>query len=163
MEQKAEFSELEIKEFIKCFNKDVSYWHNYRLYGPANPMDRNEFISGNSYVCKFTPSGICHMMTCKCLEENPDNIKGNDWFTGVCCFCDSVIKKRKDAWRIPHKNGGFIGCYCSEQHMEEQFIENGDEQYLSKIKVMKAVRLKFKIQDFELDSKYDGETNNFDI
>ena len=166
-ESEPEFSNLEIQEFIRCFNKDISYWNNYSKYGPANPMKKNLCDSKDNYLCKFTPTGICHMMTCKCLEENNDHIKNNDWFTGLCCLCDKKIKKRKDAWRVPHKKGGFIGCYCSDEHMEEQFVAEEDEEYTSIIKVMKAIRIKFPINDINFvlldDININEETNNFDM
>ena len=166
MEEEPEFSELEIQEFIRCVNKDILYKKNYNIYGPANPMKKNQCDDEDLYICRFTPTGICHMMTCKCLEENGDYIKDNDWFTGFCCLCDKKIVKRKDAWRIPHKNGGFIGCYCSDEHMEDQFIAEEDEEYTAIIKVMKAVRLKFPIFDIDF-GLFDGITDevkdNFNI
>ena len=166
MDQVSEFTELEIQEFLRCFNKDRNYWGNYSLYGPANPMRKNPCDPNDNHVCKYTPTGICHMMTCKCHMENADDVKDNDWYTGYCCSCEIKISDRTKAWRISHKNGGFDGCYCSDEHMEEQFIVEEDEEYIALIKVMKAVRLKFPIIRADIEAINNSkveEPNNFDM
>jgi hypothetical protein len=41
-----------------------------------------------------------------------------DWFTGVCQECHEKILKKHYALRIPQLDGGWKGCYCSFECME---------------------------------------------
>uniref|UniRef100_A0A6C0BEJ9 Uncharacterized protein n=1 Tax=viral metagenome TaxID=1070528 RepID=A0A6C0BEJ9_9ZZZZ len=165
MSKEEEVSDFEIEEFVRCFNRDEEYHINYNLYGPANPMRPDEF-DDKPYICKFSPTGICHMLTCMCLEDNAYDVKDNDWYTGICLECDNKILNKKSAWRMPCKNGGFLNCYCSEQHMVARLVENEDDEYIALAKVMKAIRMKFPISYVNIDKINDFtiiKENNFDL
>ena len=132
-----EITEEEVLIFKKCFNK--KFIEEYKVYGPTNPNIRNE-------ICEESPNGICHMMTCQCLEYDIDLISTGPWFIGKCMECGIEIENKSKALRIPHKNGGFIGCYCSKQHLKFRFYENDDsDYYFSLIKVMDVIIKKYPI------------------
>lgn len=165
MPKTEEITENQIKCFRRCVNNNVEYWNNYNLYGPANPKKISTINPDIIYKCNSTPTGVCHMLTCKCLIENGDDIKSDDWFTGFCLECDIKIEKKEKAWRSPNLNGSFHDdCYCSYEHMELQFLDEEDEESISLLKVIKSVRDKFPIRTFSKDLFIDDvEKNNFDI
>lgn len=163
MSESFELTDLHIQHFRRCFNKNINYWDNYTLYGPANPKKQNPLNPEEKYVCKGTPTGVCHMMTCKCLLDDFDDIKGNDWFTGYCLECNVLIDDRSKAWRSPNLNGSFHDdCYCKYEHMELQYLMNENDPNIPLIEVMKILRDKFKIS---IPNKFEEqeEKDNFDI
>ena len=149
-----------IQQFKRCFNKDISYWRNYSLYGPANPKKQNVLNPDQIHECKNTPTGVCHMLTCKCLVEDSDDIKGNDWYTGYCLECEKQIENRSSAWRSPNLNGSFHDdCFCSYEHMELQFLKGENDDNIPLVEVMKTIYDKFPICMFE---KHQGDDENDD-
>jgi len=164
--QESEFTDYEIEEFKRCINMNDHYFENYSIYGPANPLRQNICDEEDEKICEHSPTGICHMFTCMCHEENADYVKDNDWFNGYCNFCNEEIKSKVTAWRIPHKNGGFCGCYCSKEHMESILIDGEDEDYIILVKIMDAVRGKFPVVNLqksvnELKDLEEYEENDF--
>jgi hypothetical protein len=136
-EEKEEITEEEILIFKRCFNRKSI--EQYKLYGPSNPNIRGE-------ICEESHNGICHMMTCQCLECDIDLISTGPWFIGKCMECDETIENKSKAWRIPHKNGGFIGCYCSKEHVKFRFYESDEiDIHFSLIKIMDAIIEKYPI------------------
>jgi hypothetical protein len=153
MEQEPEFSEMDIQEFQRCILRGPDIERLYRIYGPTNPTRRNIFSKTQDLVCKKSPNGICHMMTCMCNED------GKDWFTGICDYeeCKKKIEKRIDAWRYPDYSGGFVGCFCSQEHYKVGFHEQENGIYQSLFKVCDAIREKYPIEEEEKINNEDDE------
>ena len=111
--------QITLDHFRRTFCQDEDF---LRTYGPINPIIPDEFYSGK---CAYSPEGICAMMTCCCnendeAEDDFDETKNSDWYTGKCLTCGKEIEKT-EAFRIPLKTGGFIDCLCSKECAHEQF------------------------------------------
>lgn len=85
-----------------------------RVWGPRNSILGKECVSGPD------GKGPCRMLQCECLDLDPsgdvDIYEGKGevtWFTGKCDGCDKFIMDISHAIRFPHRDGGWIGCYCS--------------------------------------------------
>lgn len=87
----------------KIYKIDNIVVNSIRVFGPINP---------SNIICKY---GKCKMLTCDCREEN------EVWFTGNCDVCKLKIRNISHCFRMPHKNGGFFGCFCSEQCIKNKF------------------------------------------
>ena len=72
---------------LRCENPG----HFYSIYGPTNPLRKNELGENHDITCEKSPNGICHMMTCQCREVDYDGIPYDDWYTGRCQICDVKI------------------------------------------------------------------------
>lgn len=144
MEEDSEITEREIIEFRRCFLRYPEFIQNVRLYGPANPLRKNEFNKTSYPQCKDSEDGICYMMKCNCHSD--EEITGfKDWYTGFCGVCEVKLPTKKDCWRTPDENGGFIGCYC-EDHYKIMEIADEDQNIINILcKIMGAVREKYPI------------------
>lgn len=102
--------------------KNVSQYNKYptdptRMFGPVNKKKDN-CISG---VIK----GKCRMLTCMCKEDNDDfdindpNPDPDSWFTGYCDMCEKKILNISHSLRWPVIGGGWIGCMCSRECLED--------------------------------------------
>jgi hypothetical protein len=85
-----------------------------RVWGPKNSIPGKECASGPD------GKGPCRMLQCECLdldEDDNNDIYENEgevtWFKGKCDGCGDFIPDLSHALRFPHRNGGWVGCYCS--------------------------------------------------
>lgn len=93
---------------------DASHFHRY---GPVN--------TGDSLDPDCVRYGGCRMLLCNCQTQgdewdeeadlvfNNDDFVEEDWFTGECKTCEGPIKRRQYALRLPSEDGGWYGCFCS--------------------------------------------------
>lgn len=110
----------------------------FREYGPVNTQYTfHQDLLDNTECSKY---GGCRMFLCKEFEimrtdgeeidilavEEQCNIA--DWFRGSCDKCLKTIPKRCYCVRQPLKHGGWRGCYCSFECMEQD--ANNDPQVL---------------------------------
>lgn len=148
-EKEIVLTDMDLKEFHRCIIRGPNVEYYYKIYGPTNPRRRTIFLKTEDLICKNSPNGICHMMTCLC---NLEDEKKEDWFTGVCDYdeCNRKIERRIDAWRYPEYSGGFVGCFCSQEHYKIGFHEQEVGIYQSMFKVCDAIREKFPIEEPEL-------------
>ena len=86
-----------------------------RVHGPANPLLGADLTLDD--VC--STYGGCRMLLCTCFEEDEEyeEERAEDWYTGMCDGCDRSISKRWYAVRLPLAGGGWRGCYCSTRCM----------------------------------------------
>ncbi len=105
-----------LKISIQMTPKDDSINH---IYGPVN--------RGN-WVCPTSPDGECRMILCKCCEEDGGYELKDDWswFTGRCDKCDDTILLNTLALRFPLGKGGWIGCYCSIDCIENAHLDEDE-------------------------------------
>lgn len=92
-------------------SKDITHQAN-RIFGPANRFPDKNCISNPN------KNGPCRMLECLCRElddENDFTYALNEWFTGICnnYQCSKKIRDRSHCVRIPVQNGGWKGCFCS--------------------------------------------------
>jgi len=55
----------------------------------------------------------CRMFTCTVFDYDEEMKRFEDWYEGFCHQCNSRIRRRWHAVRIPGEKGGWIGCFCS--------------------------------------------------
>jgi hypothetical protein len=104
----------------------------FRLLGPVNAT-YNIDMTMDHPCAKY---GGCRMLTCLeyenydqdfgVIDEELDlnyNFSNVNWFTGACDFCHQQILKRCYAVRKPLSNGGWVGCYCSWDHVRKDLSE----------------------------------------
>lgn len=127
MNPSREITENDILTWKRCFKNNPESIKNYKLFGPSNPFVNNDIYRN---FCESSEDGICYMMKCQCFEYE-DDISTGDWFKGKCIECDERIFNRKDAWRIPKLNGGFVGCFC-RAHFRLPIIKDDDEEDINK-------------------------------
>ena len=86
-----------------------------RVHGPANPLLGADLTLDD--VC--STYGGCRMLLCTCFEEDEEyeEERAEDWYTGMCDGCDRAIAQRWYAVRLPLAGGGWRGCYCSTRCM----------------------------------------------
>ena len=90
-----------------------------RIHGPANPLIGADLTLADDECCLY---GGCRMLLCTCFEEDQETEeeRADDWYTGMCDGCDRAISKRWYAVRLPLSGGGWRGCYCSTRCMRPQ-------------------------------------------
>ena len=101
----------ELYEIIQqsVFNLNLNI---YRYMGPSN-------INVSSTYDDCLRLGRCRMFACVCRNYNDQDselIEENDeeWFRNVCDQCNKGINNICNALRIAHEEGGWIGCFCSD-------------------------------------------------
>jgi hypothetical protein len=111
-----------------------------RYFGPSNS------IIGTNCMTSITEIGPCRMFRCICREfdDNDDEISYDEdvkpedvWFTGNCDICQKKISNYRHALRFPIDGGGWIGCYCSFECLENTEIRpiyKNDEFRINEIK-----------------------------
>ena len=111
-----------------------------RYCGPSNS------ILGTNCMSSFTETGPCRMFQCICREfdDNDDEISYDEninpqdvWFTGYCDICQKKIAKYRYALRFPIDGGGWLGCYCSFECIENTEVRpiyKNDEFRINEIK-----------------------------
>lgn len=104
-------------------NKDL-----FRVYGPVNPYfdtDYTKLMDEDDDEDVNVVFGGARMFLDMELEwDEYSDIPANDWFTGNCDRCKAKIEKRKYAVRRPFSRGGWLGCYCSWEHVMSDLIDN---------------------------------------
>ncbi len=96
------------KEFLSSLQEDDDI---FRVLGPANPLFGSE-VEQMSF-------GGCRMFTCNVFDYDDDENEYFDWFTGNCEICRKKIRNRYHAVRIPKPMGGWVGCFCSFNHVRD--------------------------------------------
>jgi hypothetical protein len=90
-----------------------------QIEGPENNM----VFDGIVKPCLGRPSYRrkegCRMLTCICVAEDTDDEEDSEllkmsWFTSKCEKCNVLIEHFSHALRLPLNNGGWVGCFCSE-------------------------------------------------
>lgn len=132
----------EVEYFIRCYIGNNEF--NYHSYGPSNPK------IGIDIEKKCGEYEVCYMLNCKCLEEFPEDIKGNEWFSGICDYCNFKIENKQNSWRIPGENGCFEGCYCSYEHTKINLVLTKNYKSLKLLKIMKVIRDKYPIYIYNI-------------
>lgn len=162
MNPSREITEEDILVWKRCFKNKPESIAKYKLLGPSNPFINNDIYSN---FCNSSTDRICYMMTCQCFEYE-DGISTGDWFKGQCIECDQEILRRKDAWRMPKSNGGFIGCYC-RSHFRNPIIKNEDgedlnREYNNLCDIMEIIKDIYMIDEEEKENiKVDEDDINY--
>jgi hypothetical protein len=98
-----------------------------RIWGPKNKIKELDCIGKEGKDCR--------MFYCLCRETDEYDIEATDWFTGKCLQCFSIISNISFAVRLPLENGGFKGCYCCLECIENGNLLNEKErENLQKLK-----------------------------
>jgi len=127
----------------KEITQDLEY---FKLYGPLNAYNGypHEEREADDICSKY---GGCRMLLCNDFDNYDDNeidlynrdldelatlalidqsnsldsdeIEKKDWFIGICMECHEKIEKKHYALRMPQLDGGWKGCYCSFECLEE--------------------------------------------
>lgn len=116
------FSHTELSSIISSFGGD-----KYKtiddpdmVEGPINPI---VYEDGTSRDClgamSYRNNKSCRMLTCLCVVNNEidfelDEIPKLYWFNGKCEECQNKIQLVCHCIRLPLDNGGWAGCFCSE-------------------------------------------------
>lgn len=96
-----------------------------RIFGPLNSFDDRNCVSNPG------KEGPCRMLECRCRNRD-----GDEWFFGRCEQCLLSIKDRSHSIRIPIKDGGWAGCFCSFNCLEKA-IPFQDDEINIKLEAMK--------------------------
>lgn len=107
-----------LMEYLKASsleeNPNIIHLAN-RVFGPAN---RSE---GKNCVSNPNKNGPCRMLECLCKELDEEaQIMLPEWFFGTCdnYDCSKRIRDRSHCLRIPLEGGGWKGCFCSFECMD---------------------------------------------
>lgn len=111
-----DFNDEETKtEIRRCLCEDLEF---LSLVGPLNPQNLSYH---NEEPCKCTPGGICGMYFCMCYEQK----EKDNWYTGMCSYCEESIEDITEARRIPLHSGSFLGCFCKNPEcLHAVYVEN---------------------------------------
>lgn len=90
---------------LRTLNKDIDQAdiQLFRVLGPANPYSTPDAYGNRMFITNE-------------YDEDENEI---DWFTGACNECNRRILSRFRAIRMPRPNGGWLGCYCSFECLEQ--------------------------------------------
>lgn len=88
-------------------------------FGPNNPLV-NQNLNLNTPSAKY---GGCRMFLCDLFDYDEENDYLADWFIGSCEQCLSKIKHRWHAVRQPRETGGWIGCFCSWECVDNFIVD----------------------------------------
>lgn len=127
-----EFEEALIN-YLSASSLDTNHFAN-RVFGPANRFVDKNCISNNN------KNGPCRMLECLCREIDSDrSMIMKEWFRGVCenYDCSKRIRDRSHCVRIPIEFGGWKGCYCSFDCMNNS-LSFRDKDMNFRIEYMKA-------------------------
>lgn len=146
----------EIPVFKRCFFNSEEMIKNYKAFGPANPQVNEGVDDEHFRFCPFSDDGICYMLTCNCVNDDPD-VPNKNWYTGKCMFidddgkhCPVVFDSKIEAWRTPLDNGGFNGCFC-RNHFRRNIPRPEDKEHFSLFHtlcdIMIMIRERYPIQE----------------
>lgn len=127
------------KELKRCITTDVDLLIKVGPLNPSNPEYDNELI------CKETKGGKCGSYFCLCCEDE----ETENWFTGICSYCDEEIEHFKLARRIPLHYGGFKGCFCSTECIHIVLSENTYAIEHKLAEIMEEFYLLINIKEYE--------------
>ena len=110
----------------------------FREFGPLNTRHDHTVPTSDEDPCDICSRyGGCRMLTCCCYGTDLSdmystdimdaNDECEDWYTGVCDKCQTTIYDRYCSLRLPVLNGGWIGCYCSEE-CALKLVDNDEEK-----------------------------------
>ena len=130
----------------------------FRIYGPSNIMLNADLTTNNTDPCVI--HGGCRMFTCvdftdqysngdyADLDADPSQQAYGiiDWFKGSCDFCLNGIQFKHYAVRIPITTGGWLGCFCSWECVEDS-LQPSENISLALIPEIKNQLLSIGIQD----------------
>ena len=122
---------------LSQFRYNLIYDDNiFRLVGPANTMVGADLTISDTDPCVIY--GGCRMLTCVDFENQYDdgdyvdldadetqNSYGHiNWFKGSCNFCHNTIPYPHYAVRKPILYGGWQGCFCSWECVQNSLLES---------------------------------------
>jgi hypothetical protein len=132
----------------ESYETQVNIGNPDRVWGPENRIEDKDCCSGPD------GEGPCRMLQCECLEcdDDEDNMydpsEGLTWFKGECDYCEKKILDLSHALRFPVNEGGWKGCYCSFECLEDDSIlEISDKKKHILMNLMKIKIEKFGIMD----------------
>jgi hypothetical protein len=130
------------EDTIKIAIKTTSNFPEYNnTHGPVNK---------GCWDCTYSPHGECRMITCLCCENEPENDESVDeWFVGSCDRCEDEIFNKYLALRIPCEEGGWLGCFCSLQCINEVYLDGDDDK--NPIRESLLVALEQNLTDYPID------------
>jgi hypothetical protein len=97
-------------------------------WGPVNTtLTEHPDLYSLTHECR--KYGGCRMLLCNEYQtdvwsdimEDDHGMNSVDWYIGYCITCGTDIEKRHHSLRKPQEGGGWKGCYCSFQCMEDQY------------------------------------------
>lgn len=100
--------------------KELDYYRDlFRLFGPLNlpPLKEDEDVNNEEY----------RMLTCNIYDYDEEYDVIRPWFTGICDYCRKRIRYSWYAIRFPDPEGGFRGCYCSFECLNNDINNVTDE------------------------------------
>lgn len=104
---------------------------NFMLFGPVNP-----YYSLNNLSDTDLNNPRMLLIGKYDYDNNElEDTKYNDWFTGSCEKCEKRIRRRWHALRRPVPYGGWKGCFCSWKCIRLYLDENMEDPDLDYILV----------------------------
>lgn len=112
-------------------------------YGPSSVSSYS-----NDKTLKCSQHHGCHMLLCEHDNILNFELSGNinkegDWFIGYCEICWNHIKSKQYSIREPLINGGWSGCYCSIECLQQKIGYNNE--YESIPLRLNDILMKYKI------------------
>lgn len=133
------------EDMMKVAIRTTTIYKNFNpSHGPVNK---------GCWKCPHSPQGECRMLTCLCCEG--DEVEGEsaeEWFIESCDQCDDPIFDKYQALRIPCEEGGWKGCFCSIQCIEEVYLD-GDEDK-NPIREALVIAMENNLTDSPVDINY---------
>lgn len=105
---------------IKKYNEEQDNIDSFRLYGPDNPLVETSYSELKDRRSR--------MFYCNYFDFDEDEQEFYDWFIGFCEICYKRIKYRWYAVRLPLPHGGFRGCYCSHQCLQDAVTKREEDR-----------------------------------
>ncbi len=142
--------ELKFKE--ETLQKDTTL---FALFGPSNPhygSTREEMEYGGA-----------RMLLSGAYDYDDDNEDYQlDWFSGYCWQCNLRIRRRWHALRRPVPHGGWKGCYCSFECLNEGIERSDTDEIVNRLladifeEQIENIGILDRIPDDEYDKYLDG-------
>nr|QBK84656.1 MAG: hypothetical protein LCDPAC01_01370 [Pithovirus LCDPAC01] len=88
----------------------------YLVYGPLNISESIDY----TLMTTNTIYGGPRMFLDMSYEVDDQGENMNDWYTGKCEECENNIRSRRYAVRDPLLQGGWRGCFCSWECVEDR-------------------------------------------
>lgn len=132
----------------------------FRVLGPLNT---HEELDSEDYICgRF---GGCRMLTCRCFIDCDEGDDANliPWFKGKCDKCCIKIRRKEFAFRLPLKDGGWEGCFCSSECCIDSLTEYIESLLPERDENKKKVNRKQVIGDFVREVKTTDEGEEIEI
>ena len=122
-----------------------------QIEGPENNMVFDGIVKPCLGKPSYRTKDGCRMLTCICVAEEADEEDAEllqmSWFTSKCEKCNILIEHFSQALRLPLNNGGWVGCFCSENcavEIANDEIKNvqGMVEYTKFNQIMASIKFK---------------------